>query len=121
MKYPEARIALCKCKEGKNAFGVRFEACENEWKATWAFPIKKKGAAQREHYDETVLKGLIRKGSDYPGCPYCGSGSFVVCSDCGGLNCNTNSNDEVFTCEWCGKTGALVNYEGGGFNAGGDR
>lgn len=41
MLYPEAKIALCKCKEGQRAFGVRFEEYENEWKATWAFVIKK--------------------------------------------------------------------------------
>lgn len=45
MLYPEAKIALCKCKEGQRAFGVRFEEYENEWKATWAFVIKKDGTA----------------------------------------------------------------------------
>ena len=46
----EARIALCKCKEGKNIYGVRFEKTENGWKYTWAFP-EKEAAAKREHYD----------------------------------------------------------------------
>lgn len=120
MIFPEAKIALCKCKEGRRAFGVRFEEYENEWKATWAFPIKKEGTAERENYDKTQLKGQIRWGSDYPGCPYCGSRGFVIC-DCGGLNCNVHSNQEEFTCGWCGKTGTLVDYSGDGFNAGGDR
>ena len=96
MNFPEARIALCKCKEGRRAFGVRFEQYENEWKATWAFPIKKEGAEKRENYDQTKLTGQIRWGNDYPGCPYCGGRGFVIC-DCGGLNCNVHSNDEVFT------------------------
>lgn len=120
MNFPEAKIALCMCKEGRRPFGVRFEQYENDWMATWAFAIKKDGTAERENYDKTILKGKIRIESDYPGCPYCGSRRFVICSDCGGLNCNTN-NDEMFTCEWCGESGLLVEYGGGGFNAGGDR
>ena len=101
-------------------FGVRFEEYENQWKATWAFRIKKEGAEKRENYDKTQLKGLICWGDEYPGCPYCGSRAFVIC-DCGGLNCNIHSSEEMFTCGWCGKTGTLVDYEGDGFNAGGDR
>lgn len=46
MNYPEAKIALCMCKEGRRPFGVRFEEYENGWKATWAFPIKKTGAVK---------------------------------------------------------------------------
>ena len=37
----EARIALCKCREGRNIYGVRFEKLEDGWKYTWAFPVKK--------------------------------------------------------------------------------
>lgn len=121
MRFPEARIAMCYCGEGKKAFGIRFEEYEDEWMATWAFPIKKEGAAKRERYDKTKLRGLIRLGDDYPGCPYCKSRRFVICGDCGGLNCNLHENDEIFTCGWCGESGALVAYEGDGFNAGADR
>lgn len=121
MIFPEAKIALCKCKEGCRPFGVRFEQCENDWRATWAFPLKKDGADKRERYDKTTLKGKIIWGNDYPGCPYCGSRGFIVCGICGGLNCRIHSNEEAFTCGWCGESGTLVDYEGGGFNAGGDR
>ncbi len=121
MKFPEARIGLCYCKECKKIYGVRFEQYENEWKATWAFPIKKEESIKRENYDKTQLKGLIRWDEDYPGCPYCHSKGFVICDNCGGLNCNTNPNDKIFTCGWCGITGELTNYTGDGFNAGGDR
>ena len=47
MLYPEAKIALCKCKEGQRAFGVRFEEYENEWnmgicnKKRWYSPERK--------------------------------------------------------------------------------
>ena len=120
MNYPEARIGLCMCKEGKRPFGVRFERYENDWKATWAFAIKKEGAEKREHYDKTKLMGLIKWGSDYPGCPYCGARGFVICS-CGGLNCNMHSKSNRFTCGWCGTEGVLEDYKGDGFDAGGDR
>lgn len=43
----EARIALCKCKEGGNIYGVRFEKTGDGWKYTWAFPVKE-AAAKRE-------------------------------------------------------------------------
>ena len=120
MKYPEAKVALCMCKEGRRPFGVRFEEYEKDWKATWAFAIKKDGAEKRENYDKTTLKGQIRWDKDYPGCPYCGSRGFIICG-CGGLNCNNHSNNEEFVCGWCGNKGTLVDYEGDGFNAGGDR
>lgn len=121
MIYPKAKIGLCKCREGKKTFGIRFEEYENGWKATWSFPIKKEGEAEREHYDKTKLKGFIQWDSDYPGCPYCGSKGFVICGECGGLNCNIQGNDEIFICGWCGETGSLVDYKGDGFNAGCDR
>lgn len=121
MNYPEARIALCKCKEGNRPFGIRFEEYENEWKATWAFTIKKDGAAERENYSKTTLKGKIRLAIEYPGCPYCSARGFIICGDCGGLNCNMHDRDEVFTCGWCGETGELTEYFGDGFNAGNDR
>ena len=40
----DARIALCKCKEGKKTYGVRFEKSEDGWKYTWAFKIKETSA-----------------------------------------------------------------------------
>ena len=120
MIFPEAKIALCMCKEGKRPFGVRFEQCEKDWKATWAFPIKKDGAEKRENYDKTKLIGMIKWDDDYPGCPYCGSRGFVIC-DCGGLNCNIHSKERTFKCGWCGKVGELVDYNGEGFDSGSDR
>lgn len=116
----EARIALCKCKEGKRAYGVRFERAGQGWKYTWAFPLKE-AAAKREGYDKTQLVGNISPGADYPGCPFCKAKYFIICS-CGKLNCN-NANDPtaIFKCEWCGATGKLAGgYDGSGFGSGGD-
>lgn len=119
-EFPEARIVICKCAEGRKNYGIRFEKSKNEWKATWAFDIKKQGSEKRENYDETQLEGDITVDIGYPGCPYCGGRSFIIC-DCGGLNCNTASYSPIFTCGWCGKTGELTGYDGSGVNAGGDR
>lgn len=114
----EARIALCKCKEGRRAYGVRFERTEKGWKYTWAFPVKE-AAAKREGYDETQIVGNIEPDDDYPGCPFCGARYFVIC-ECGKLNCN-NGNSSNFVCDWCGESGVLIgDYDGFGFGSGGD-
>lgn len=114
----EARIALCKCKESKRAYGVRFEKVGNGWKYTWAFPVKEE-SARRERYDKTQIVGNISPDVNYPGCPFCKTKCFVICS-CGKLNCN-NGNSSIFTCDWCGATGKLSEgYDGSGFGSGGD-
>ncbi len=119
MNYPEARIGLCKCKEGSKVFGIRFEEYEKDWKATWAFALKKQDSAKRENYDKTVLKGNIIFDDAYPGCPFCKGYGMVICEACGGLNCRTSGGK--FVCGWCGNDGELVDYTGDGFSAGTDR
>ena len=116
---PEATVALCKCGETHKIYGVRFEkTADKQWKYAWAFPMKE-SAAKREGYDTTTITGIIAPDAEYPGCPYCGSKYFVICS-CGKLNCNITTG-KTFTCNWCGKIGVLMNYSGDGFQSGGDR
>ena len=117
----EAAVAMCKCKESHKVFSVRYEKVKPDlWKYTWAFPVRE-DTAKREGYDSTLIKGMIIPEENYPGCPYCGSKYFVVCS-CGKLNCKTpKPNSNEFTCEWCGMTGILGVYEGAGIQSGGDR
>ena len=118
-KMPEATVALCKCGETKKVYGVRFEkVIDGHWKYTWAFSMKE-SPAKREGYDAVRIAGTIEPDAEYPGCPYCGSRYFVVCS-CGKLNCNIASGNK-FTCNWCGMSGELVGYSGDGFQGGGDR
>lgn len=119
VKFPEAKIALCKCKESKKIYGVRFERFQNAWKYTWAFPIKEQ-SAKRENYDNTNLIGDLIKDNDYPGCPYCRASYFVICSQCGKLNCN-NMLSGMFKCGWCGASGMLTSYDGSGVKSGSDR
>lgn len=118
MIFPEARIVLCKCQEGRRLIGIRMEQCENYWNATWAFPIKE-SVAKRENYDETEIVGGIRFANEFPGCPYCHTHKFVVCGTCGKLNCNPGIIG-IFTCEWCGAQGELESYGGAGIKSGED-
>lgn len=119
MEMPEATVAICKCKETHKTYGVRFEKiAPRHWKYTWAFPMKE-STAKHEGYDGTIIDGAIEPDEKYPGCPYCGAKYFVICS-CGKLNCKIGTG-LLFTCEWCGQTGQLINYTGSGIQAGGDR
>ena len=86
----EARIALCKCKEGNRTYGVRFERMGDNWKYTWAFPVKE-ASARRENYDKTKIVGDLVPDRDYPGCPYCRTMDFVVCR-CGKLSCHNGGD-----------------------------
>ncbi len=36
---PEARIALCKCKESRKVYDIRMEKAQDGWNCTWAFQI----------------------------------------------------------------------------------
>jgi hypothetical protein len=115
----EAVIALCKCKESKKTYGVRFERRgAKSWNYTWAFPMKE-DSARREGYTGTTISGNVQPTREYPGCPYCGTKYFVVCQ-CGKLNCYISAGGR-FTCAWCGQTGKLTAYAGDGIASGGDR
>ncbi len=118
-REPEARIALCKCKETKKIYGVRMEKAQGGWNCTWAFPISE-DSAKREGYNATILKGNIGFTKEYKGCPYCGTIPFTVCGSCQRLNCKTVTGN-YFTCEWCGSSGWLTDYDGAGVQTGGDR
>lgn len=105
-KFPEARITLCKCGEGRKVFGIRMERTNNGWDRTWAYKIKN-FSEERDTANEKVMEGMIGTTGEYPGCPYCGSFGLVICGKCGRMNCNHGTN-ERFTCNWCGFTGDLV-------------
>ena len=115
-----ARIAVCRCNQKEQIYGVRMENRGNKWVYNWAFKLKP-DTAEREKYGETsAVEGMLVKDEDYPGCPYCRAQYFIVCGGCGRLSCN-NSNGSNFKCGWCGMEGELTNYTGDGFRAGGDR
>ena len=58
---PEARIAMCKCKEAKGlTYGVRFQRDGSGWKYTWAFKIKENS----DKITEEDIKKMILLGKD---------------------------------------------------------
>lgn len=120
LEHPEARIAMCKCKEisGKT-YGVRFQKADKGWIYTWAFEMKE-SVAKREGYDNTEITGSISPSEDYPGCPYCSAEYFTICGACHHLNCRIDTG-KTFTCDWCGNTGLIIGYKGFGIASGGDR
>ena len=117
-EFSEAVVVLSKCGEVHKTYGIRAEKkAANSWAFTWAFPIKE-SSAKREGYDKTSIGGNIQRSDDYPGCPYCGRAYFVVC-DCGHISCKIVKGD-LFTCEWCGTKGTIIDYSGEAIKAGGD-
>lgn len=118
--YPkiEAKVALAKCRESKKIYGVRMEKTSLGWKYDWAFTLND-GRAKKEGYGDTKLVGNIYPDQEYPGCPYCNARTFIVCGTCGKLNCN-NTDEKVFSCQWCGATGELIDYDGAGISSSGD-
>lgn len=114
--FNEARIALCKCNTSHKIRGVRFEKVSDGWMYNWTFWIKK-GMESGEQYDKTIMKGNLICAPEYPGCPACGSKTFLICSECGKLSCDS----ECPTCQWCGNTGELRVYDGSGVNSNLDR
>ena len=111
----EAQVALAKCKEGKKIYGVRMEKKALGWEYNWAFVISEK-RAKAEKYDSTVIKGQIYPSKEYPGCPYCGTKTFVICGNCKRLYCYDKS-ERISTCEWCGNVGELADYTGSGISS----
>lgn len=118
--YPkiDATVVLAKCQEGKKTYGVRMEKTNLGWRYDWAFKISDQ-RAKAENYNETKITGAIYPDEKYPGCPYCGGKSFIICGTCGHLNCH-NMKGKIFTCEWCGAQGELTSYDGAGITSSGD-
>lgn len=119
-KMKVATVVLCRCPEGKKTYGVRFEKIQaGRWKYTWAFPLREV-SAKREGYDDITVDGSIEADQTYPGCPYCGTGGFVICG-CGKLTCFIGEGEQ-YSCAWCGALfDHLTAYDGSGFCGSNDR
>ena len=97
----EAAIILAKCSKDGQTFGIRTQKMsDGDWWRTWAFPIDEK-RAQREGYDVTKVNGNMYYTKEYPGCPYCGTKSFVQCNKCHGITCL--KEETSLPCQWCGR------------------
>lgn len=117
-KDREATVLVAKCKETNKPFGIRVEKKEDEkWHETWAFKIAEE-AARREKYKEIkIAEGVFQLDPEFPGCPYCGSKRWFICS-CGKIMC-WNGEPEL-VCAWCNKkveikTATKIDVSGDGF------
>lgn len=118
----QAVVALAKCCNLGRDFCVRFEkkldCSEEAWVYTWAF-IPNAKSVGNERYDHQKISGTLYVQKDYPGCPYCGSKTFIVCS-CGRLSCGAAEIGSTFTCHWCGNSAKIVAAETVSLTADGD-
>ncbi|MCL2185142.1 MAG: hypothetical protein FWB86_04705 [Treponema sp.] len=117
----EATVVLGKCSKTKKLFGMRVEKRGKEWVRTWAFPLDESTAKNEGFAANKVSVGGA--DSEYPGCPHCKNGGFVLCG-CDKVGCSggirKEGNLEIYTCPWCGNSGAVENVDvidvkGGGY------
>lgn len=115
----EANVILARCDKSKKSFGIRIEKKADQiWYCDWAFKISEKGASN-EGYGSSMISGKVSLDGAYPGCPYCGTDSWVSCAKCGKLTCCA-IGAETSTCAWCGHSANVVQGEdfkltGGGY------
>ena len=89
-------IAKCYCNR---EYGIRIEKRGNDWVRTWAFPLSPE-MKKNEHYTEDMnISGSLDSIEGYPGCPYCKTTGFFVCS-CNHVNCWDGRPEAK--CNWCG-------------------
>jgi len=123
----EATVVLGKCSKTKRCFGMRVEKRGGKWSRTWAFPIEEQ-TAKKEGFAANKVS-LSGTDNEYPGCPHCKDGGFVLCS-CGKIGCmgaasnkessKKESNAFSYTCPWCGQTNNVdlkesIDVSGGGY------
>ena len=122
----QAKIILGRCpyapKKSENLYGMRIQKMGSDWVRTRAFKIDYE-RAPNEGYDRETTQGSFVPASEYPGCPYCGSDNFALCT-CGKTFCFKKPEFETktirLTCPWCGQVGMYnaaetLQVQGGGF------
>lgn len=111
MGNKKAVVLLAKCGSCHKTYGMRTEQRrKNKWAITWAFPIKE-SVAKHEGYDKVKVNGELIFDDNYPGCPYCGKSTWILCYNCGHFSCDIKKKG-VFTCEWCETKSSSFDYNG---------
>ena len=111
----KAFATLAACEETKKPFAITVDPNGRELKFVWAFKIDR-AKAHRERFDARHVQGAVTYDKNFPGCPYCHSNQFWICS-CGTVVCW--HGQERVTCPNCGYTGGLefvesIDLKGGG-------
>lgn len=99
----ETAVSVARCSRTNEIFGMRHFKKHGAWEITWAFPVRYVNALRQQDCKIIENPGT---SDDYPGCPYCGGETAVVCTQCGQVTC-AKSNDFFFKCEWCGLKGTI--------------
>ena len=99
----EAFATLAACEETRKPFAITVDPNGRKLKFVWAFRIDR-AKAHRERFDTSRVQGDITYDENFPGCPYCHSKQFWICS-CGSLNCWHGQKNAK--CPVCGVTGTL--------------
>ena len=113
----KAFAIMAVCEETQKTFGITVDyISQRHNKFVWTFKVDK-GKAHREGYDSKTVTGSVELDPNYPGCPYCGSKKFYICS-CGKIVCY--HGQRIVTCPECGQIGELapvneINLKGGGY------
>lgn len=102
-------VVMAMCGKTKQPYGVTIEKHRNSCDLIWAFKIRP-AAAKREGYDANSFRGAVNILPDFPGCPYCGSQGWYICSTCGTMVCNDTCEGSV-TCPKCGVTSNLMTVD----------
>jgi uncharacterized protein YegL len=91
--WKESARVLAYCSADNIPFAIRFEKNnENIWEAQSAFKLSPK-QSKTGYKNSNALSGSFSIGTNYPGCPSCGDGSFFLCN-CGTVNCQGSVKSE---------------------------
>jgi hypothetical protein len=103
-----AKVIMARCSKTKKLYGIRIEQRKKDWVRTWAFAIDEK-RVKHEGFDTNTVTGSMNATDDFPGCPYCKSKSFVVCT-CQKIGC-WNGVEYYYSCPWCNFKGEVGTAE----------
>ncbi len=94
----DTTILLTRCTN-KQFYGVKVQKMQDgDWWRTFAFPVNESRA--KNERCENHVQGSLCCTAEYPGCPYCGAKSFVLCDKCHKMTCY--QGEPALTCSWCG-------------------
>lgn len=95
----DTTVLLTRCIN-KQFYGVKVQKMQDgDWWRTFAFPVND-SRAKNERYEQDQIQGSLRCTAEYPGCPYCGAKSFVLCNKCHKMTCY--QGETTLLCSWCG-------------------
>lgn len=99
-------VVMAWCNRSGKPFGITAEMRGKDIYFKWAFKMSESTSA-KEGFDNTKISGNIITTKEYPGCPYCGAGSWFQCGANGHFNCLEYNKSGMVKCAKCGHEGEL--------------